>query len=107
MGDVDEYPMINSDAIVHPKLQHVGVLTGDLPRLLDWYHKVLGMRCIHESVNPTNAPADSPLAPLKAAFISNDEISHRFTRSSKSRVLSPIPTVQSISGCSMWPLNLG
>jgi catechol 2,3-dioxygenase len=78
MGTVAEGPMINTDVIVHPKLQHVGVLTGDLPRLVDWYHKVLGMRCIHESINPTNAPADSPLARLKAAFISNDEISHRF-----------------------------
>src|ERR1700688_3982199 len=29
------------------------------------------------SINPTNAPADSPLARIKAAFISNDEISHR------------------------------
>jgi catechol 2,3-dioxygenase len=70
--------MLNTETIVHPKLQHVGVLTGNLPRLLDWYHKVLGMRSVHESVNPTDAPADSLAARLKAAFVSNDEISHRF-----------------------------
>ena len=70
--------MLNSETIVHPKLAHVGLLTGNLPRLLDWYQKVLGMRSIHASKNPMDAPADSPPALINAAFISNDEMSHRF-----------------------------
>ena len=70
--------MLNTETIVHPKLQHIGLLTGNLPRLVDWYQKVLGMRVVHASANPTDAPADSPPSLLKAAFLSNDEISHRF-----------------------------
>jgi catechol 2,3-dioxygenase-like lactoylglutathione lyase family enzyme len=69
--------MLNIETIVHPKLQHFGLLTGNLQRLLDWYQKVLGMRTIHESENPTDAPAGTPASRLKAAFISNDEMSHR------------------------------
>ena len=49
--------MLNIETIIHPRLQHIGLLTGNLPRLLDWYKKVLGMRAIHESINPTDAPA--------------------------------------------------
>ncbi len=70
--------MLNSETVIHPTLQHVGLLTGNLPRLLDWYKRVLGMRPIHESANPTDAPANSPASHLKAAFLSNDEMSHRF-----------------------------
>ncbi len=69
--------MLNTETIVHPKLHHIGLLTGNKQRLLDWYQKVLGMRSIHESDNPTDAPAGSPPSFLKAAFISNDEFSHR------------------------------
>ncbi len=69
--------MLNTEKIFQPKLQHFGLLTENLQRLLDWYQKVPGMRTIHESENPTDAPAGSPAGRLKAAFISNDEISHR------------------------------
>ena len=69
--------MLNTETILYPKLQHFGLLTGNLQLLLDWYQKVLGMRTIHESENPTDAPTGSPASRLKAAFISNDEISHR------------------------------
>ncbi len=70
--------MLNTETIVHPKLQHVGLLTGNLPRLVEWYRVVLGMRVVHASENPTDAPAGSPPSHLKAAFLSNDEMSHRF-----------------------------
>jgi catechol 2,3-dioxygenase len=70
--------LLNIETIIHPRLQHIGLLTGNLPRLLDWYKKVLGMRPIHESINPTDAPAGTPPSHLKAAFLSNDEMSHRF-----------------------------
>ena len=69
--------MLNTETILYPKLQHFGLLTGNLQLSLDWYEKVLGMRTIHESENPTDAPTGSPASRLKAAFISNDEISDR------------------------------
>jgi catechol 2,3-dioxygenase-like lactoylglutathione lyase family enzyme len=75
--------MLNTETIVYPKLQHFGLLTGNLQRLLDWYQKVLGMRTIHQSQNRMDAPAGSPASRLKAAFISNDE-SVIASRSSKS-----------------------
>ena len=69
--------MLNTETIVHPRLQHIGLLTADLARLVDWYRTVLGMRPIHVADNPTDASVDSPSARLKAAFLSNDEVSHR------------------------------
>jgi len=51
--------MLNDETIIHPKLHHIGLLTGNKQRLLDWYQKVLGMRPINEVDNPTDAPADS------------------------------------------------
>ena len=56
--------MPNTETILHPKLQHFGLLTGNLQLLLDWYQKVLGMRTIHESENPTMHP---PAVPLPAS----------------------------------------
>jgi catechol 2,3-dioxygenase-like lactoylglutathione lyase family enzyme len=41
--------MLNTETILRPKLQHFGLLTGNLQRLLDWYQKVLGMGTIHQS----------------------------------------------------------
>jgi catechol 2,3-dioxygenase-like lactoylglutathione lyase family enzyme len=75
--DNNEDVMLNTETVVHPKLQHIGLLTGNLQRLVDWYKQVLGMRPIFVGDNPTDAPAGSPPSLLKAAFISNDEISHR------------------------------
>jgi catechol 2,3-dioxygenase len=69
--------MLNTETIIHPKLQHIGLLTGNLARLVEWYRVVLGMRIVHAAENPTDAPPGTPAARLKAAFLSNDEISHR------------------------------
>lgn len=68
--------MVNTETIIHPKLQHVGLLTGNLQPMLDWYHAVLGMRVVGTSDNPTGAPAGSG-PPMRAAFLSNDDASHR------------------------------
>ncbi len=57
--------MLNTETMLYPKLQHFGLLTGNLQLLLDWYQKVLGMRTIHESENPTDAPTGSPASRLK------------------------------------------
>ena len=70
--------MLNSETVIHPTLQHIGLLTGNLQRLVDWYKLVLGMRAIHTADNPIGAPVSNPASHLKAAFLSNDEMSHRF-----------------------------
>jgi catechol 2,3-dioxygenase len=65
---------MNTETIIHPKLQHIGLTTGRLQPMLDWYKTVLGMRLIYISENPTgNAHGSS----LKAAWLSNDEANHR------------------------------
>jgi catechol 2,3-dioxygenase len=68
--------MLNTEVTIHPKLHHIGLLTGNLQRMLDWYKAVLGMRPTNESDNPTGAPADRR-PPIRAAFLSNDDASHR------------------------------
>lgn len=34
---------MNTEIIVHPKLQHYGLTTGNVEAMIDWYRKVLGM----------------------------------------------------------------
>jgi catechol 2,3-dioxygenase-like lactoylglutathione lyase family enzyme len=68
--------VLNTETIIHPKLHHIGLLTGNLQPMLDWYTAVLGMRIIHESDNPTGAPTGKR-PPIRAAFLSNDDASHR------------------------------
>ncbi|ANB72178.1 hypothetical protein AYM40_07220 [Paraburkholderia phytofirmans OLGA172] len=68
--------MFNTEIVVHPKLQHIALLTGNLTILLEWYGKVLGMRIVHQSDNTTGATEEG-VPRVRAAFVSNDEISHR------------------------------
>ena len=64
---------MNTEIIIHPKLQHCGLTTGSLDRMLEWYGKVLGM-----TVNKrVAAPAGSPFKTV--AFVSNDEVNHRLS----------------------------
>jgi catechol 2,3-dioxygenase len=67
---------MNTEITVHPKLQHIGLTTANLQRLLDWYKTVLGMRLVYLSDNPTGSAGDG--TSLKAAWLSNDEVNHRF-----------------------------
>ncbi|PSJ57444.1 VOC family protein [Kumtagia ephedrae] len=67
--------MFNDEAIIHPALHHVGLTTGDMARLSDWYAKVLGMRLVYQSENPIGA-AEGVLRP-RAAWLSNDAANHR------------------------------
>jgi catechol 2,3-dioxygenase len=67
--------MLNTETIIHPKLQHLGLTTGSLQPLLDWYKTVLGMRLIYLSENPIGAPAESTPS-IKAVWLSNDEANH-------------------------------
>jgi catechol 2,3-dioxygenase len=68
--------MLNTETVIHPKLQHLGLTTGNLQPLLAWYKTVLGMRLIYLSENPIGAPADSTPS-IKAVWLSNDEANHR------------------------------
>src|SRR5208283_4851588 len=63
---------MNTEIIVHPKLQHFGLTTANLDAMLDWYRKVLGMTLNRRvQAGPQKGPSFS------AAFASNDEVHHR------------------------------
>ena len=46
---------MNTEIIVHPKLQHFGLTTANLEAMIDWYRKVLGMTVNHRSAAPTGS----------------------------------------------------
>jgi catechol 2,3-dioxygenase len=63
---------MNTEIIVHPRLQHFGLATAKLEAMLDWYRKVLGMTVNSRvQIGPPNGPS------ISAAFVSNDEVHHR------------------------------
>ena len=64
---------MNTEIIIHPKLQHCGLTTGNLNAMLEWYGKVLGMT-VHKRVA---APVGSPFK--TEAFATNDEVNHRLS----------------------------
>ena len=66
---------MNTNVIVHPRLQHLGLTTGDLEPMVAWYRNVLGMRQIYRSDNPTDAQPGGFRA--TAVWLSNDEANHR------------------------------
>jgi catechol 2,3-dioxygenase len=59
---------MNAETIIHPRLQHLGLTTGNLETMIDWYRKVLGMSVVHRT---------GGAAPMNAAWVSNDETNHR------------------------------
>ena len=64
---------MNTEIIIHPRLQHCGLTTGNLDAMLEWYGKVLGI-----TVNKrVTAPAGTPFKTV--AFASNDEVNHRLS----------------------------
>jgi len=65
---------MKSEQAARPRLQHVGIATTDVDRMIEWYAKVLGMEVIYRTAPPTAAP-DRP--PFSAAFLTNDEVHHR------------------------------
>jgi len=65
---------MNTEVIIHPKLQHYGLTTSNLDAMIDWYRKVLGMTVHHRS----EARGGAQRGPFSAAaFLSNDEVNHR------------------------------
>src|ERR1700730_743797 len=65
---------MNTEIIVHPKLQHFGLTTANLEAMIDWYRKVLGMTVNHRSAAPTDSQKEPSLS---AVWLSNDEVNHR------------------------------
>src|ERR1700731_1836885 len=55
--------MLNTEVIIHPKLNHIGLTTDNLEPLIDWYRKGLGMTGNHRPAGPTGEGA-----PLLAAW---------------------------------------
>jgi catechol 2,3-dioxygenase len=62
---------MNTEIIIHPKLQHYALGTANLDAMIDWYRKVLGMTINYRSTMPAGAPFSA------TAFVSNDEVHHR------------------------------
>jgi catechol 2,3-dioxygenase-like lactoylglutathione lyase family enzyme len=63
---------MNTEIIVHPKLQHFGLTTANLDAMIDWYRKVLGMTINYRSAAaPAGARNGPPFS--AAAFVSNDD----------------------------------
>jgi catechol 2,3-dioxygenase len=65
---------MNTETIVHPRLQHFGLTTANLKAMIDWYRKVLGMTVNHRSAAPAGVQGGPPLS---AVWLSNDEVNHR------------------------------
>jgi catechol 2,3-dioxygenase-like lactoylglutathione lyase family enzyme len=66
---------MNTEIVIHPKLQHYGLTTPNLDAAIDWYRKVLGMTINHRSALPAAAADRAPFSAM--AFVSNDEMDHR------------------------------
>ena len=66
---------MNTEIIVHPKLQHYGLTTANLDAMIDWYRKVLGMTVNHRASMPAGAQSRAPFSAF--AFVGNDEVHHR------------------------------
>jgi catechol 2,3-dioxygenase len=62
---------MNTEIVIHPKLQHYALGTANLDGMIDWYRKVLGMTINYRSTMPAGAPFSA------TAFVSNDEVHHR------------------------------
>ena len=67
--------MLNTETIVHPRLQHLSLTTGRVDEMIHWYRTVLGMNLLHYNQNPTAAAGENP--GIVAAWLSNDEVHHR------------------------------
>jgi catechol 2,3-dioxygenase len=69
---------MNTQTIVHARLQHYGLITAKLDPMIDWYRKALGMTVNQRAKIPAIARLTRHGPPFSAfAFISNDEMDHR------------------------------
>ena len=68
---------MNTEIIIHPKLQHVGLTTANLQAMLDWYREVIGLTVNHLVKVPVGTSDGPPFTAV--AFASNDEVNHRIS----------------------------
>jgi catechol 2,3-dioxygenase len=73
---------MNTEIIIHPKLQHYGLITANLDAMIEWYREVLGMMINRRSAVPAGAQNRAPFSAM--AFVSNDEVNHRIVFFEKS-----------------------
>jgi catechol 2,3-dioxygenase len=66
---------MNTVTIVHPRLQHLGMTTGNIDALLSWYRTVVGMELVHRTDSATGDRDGA--AAIKSAWVTNDETNHR------------------------------
>lgn len=66
---------LNIDTIIHPRLHHLGITTGNAKPMVEWYRQVLGMVVVHATESATNGHVGLP--PVKSIWMSNDEANHR------------------------------
>jgi catechol 2,3-dioxygenase len=67
--------MLNDEVTIHPRLQHVGLVTADLERMADWYVKVVGVRLVHLSGHPMGEDVSD--VKVRAGWFTNDAANHR------------------------------
>jgi catechol 2,3-dioxygenase len=69
---------VQTDTIVHPRLQHVALATSSIDTMLDWYRKVLGMTVNNRRPGPVpGREREHHGPPFAVAWISNDEVHQR------------------------------
>ena len=88
---------MNTEIIVHPKLQHYGLTTANLDAMIDWYRKVLGMTINYRSAAPAGAQNGPPFSAWHLSATMRSIIA---SYSLKCRASSPIPTNAATRGCS-------
>lgn len=66
---------LNNETIIHPRLHHLAITTGDAAPMVEWYRQVLGMVVVHETQSAV--PGNSDMPPIKSIWMTNDEANHR------------------------------
>lgn len=67
--------LLNTKTIIHPRLHHLGLTTGNAGAMADWYRTVLGMTVAHHTESAV--PGQSNGLTIKSTWMSNDEANHR------------------------------
>lgn len=66
---------LNTQTIVHPRLHHLGLTTGNTDLMAEWYRAVLGMTIVHQTASAVPGQVGGPS--IKSTWMTNDEANHR------------------------------
>lgn len=66
---------LNNHTIIHPRLHHLAITTGDAAPMVEWYRQVLGMAVVHETQSAV--PGNAAMSSIKSIWMTNDEANHR------------------------------